>query len=166
MAVRFANRTATASHVLASDVPARPRVLLLREKKAGHINQVEGIGEILAELGPCEVERVDVRPKWWAHSAVRQIFLTRVPLNKPTATRNAIRRVYGFDADQLAADIVIGSGRPTIALGIWLAHYHRAVHLFSGHAKGPRTETIDLQLINNPRLAGDAAYALTPVRGS
>ena len=141
------------------------KVVLLREKKAGHINQVEGIGEVLGDLMPCEAVRVDVRPRWWAHSVVRQAYLHFVPLERPSTVRRAIRQVYGFDADALSADIVVGSGRPTIALGIWLAHYHKAVHIFSGHAKGPRTETINLQLINNPRLVGSARYAITPVPG-
>jgi mitochondrial fission protein ELM1 len=142
------------------------RLLLLREKKAGHINQVEGLAVIAGGLVPCEIARLDVRPKWWAHAAVRNAFLRHVPLTDKAAVRRAARRVYGIDFAALTKpDIVVGSGRPATALGIWLKAWFGARHIFSGHASGPLTETIDLQLVNSPRVTGPANVALSPVPG-
>jgi uncharacterized protein len=141
-------------------------LLLLREKKAGHINQVEGVGGIVGEIAPCDVARIEVRPKWWAHVVARNALLGRVDLADKTAIARAVKAVYGIDIESIARpDIVIGSGRPATALLIWLKAYYGATAIFSGHASGPLTETIDLQLANSPRAAGGANIAVLPVPG-
>ena len=53
--------------VLSRDAARCANVLLLREKKAGHINQVEGIGEILTELQRSLSRRTQIALPRWSH---------------------------------------------------------------------------------------------------
>lgn len=80
--------------------------------------------------------------------------------------RKAIRYTYALDVERLARpDLIIGSGRPSIALGIWLRSYFHSMFVFSGHARTPQAQAIDVQLVNCPRVWDSPSCAVTPLPG-
>ncbi len=135
------------------------RVLLLRDRKPGHFHQVEGLGRIIAGMAPATLDRFDVRPAWYAHSKTRQWLLRR----RGDPARLA-RFLYGpAILDLAAADVIVGSGRPTIAAGILLAERFRGKFVYSGWPSGFDRSRIHLILANSPRLMGEPNTVWTPV---
>lgn len=141
------------------------RVLVLREKKAGHINQVEGIADVLMSMGFSDFIRLDVRPRWWAHNAVRNLFLKGKCENRESL-KKIVKAMYGVDVESLGSpEIIIASGRPTTALSIVLKRIFGSKIIFSGRPSGPKISEIDLQMVNSPRLIGPKNRVLSPVPG-
>ncbi|WP_181706775.1 ELM1/GtrOC1 family putative glycosyltransferase [Chthonobacter rhizosphaerae] len=134
------------------------RVLLLRDKKPGHFNQVEAVGRILAEMGAA-VDRVDVRPAWYAHGEV----LKAAANHWRGAPGTMLRRLYGFDSDRAAPGLLVGSGRPTIAAGMFLRRQHGAPFLYIGRVSGYPSAEVDRQIVHNPREAHDSGCVWAPL---
>jgi mitochondrial fission protein ELM1 len=136
------------------------RLLLLREKKPGHYRQVEGVALAFARIAPVAIARLDVHPRWFAPDEVRRLTL-RLPFG---AAADRLRLLYGIDAARLARpQIVVGSGRPTVAAGILLAEHFNADFIFSGWAKNYDRSRIALSLSNSPGHAGVPGVVYVPI---
>ncbi|WP_075215359.1 ELM1/GtrOC1 family putative glycosyltransferase [Mongoliimonas terrestris] len=135
------------------------RVLLLRDKKPGHYHQVEAVGRMLAGMGAA-VDRVDIRPVWFGHGDILKLAVNRLPISP----RGLLERLYRLDPDRLQGpDLVVGSGRPTIAAGVFLKQVTGARFVYIGRISGYRTAHVDRQLVQNPREAHDRGCVLSPL---
>ncbi|MCS0493723.1 mitochondrial fission ELM1 family protein [Ancylobacter sp. MQZ15Z-1] len=138
------------------------KLLVLRDKKPGHFNQAEGVALAVGRLGETEVARIDVRPSWFAHDDVRKLIMRRYGRD----ARAWLRRMYHIEADALERpDVIIGSGRPTIAAGILLSRAFGGLpFLYSGGIGGYDTREVSLMVVASPRAAGNprCAWALIP----
>jgi uncharacterized protein len=138
------------------------RLLLLREKKPGHFHQVEGVASRIARMVPVEIDRLEVRPRSFAHNALRR----RIANDESADPTLWLRRLYGLEPGLFGRpELVIGSGRPTIAAGILLARLTGAKFIFSGEPSGYDTRHIALMLVNSPRLAGHPRCVFSPIPG-
>lgn len=113
-------------------------------------------------MRPSEVTRLEVTPRPWVFPALRNL---SVDLAATLGTRTALRLFWGVDPDRLARpDVIVGSGRPAVPLGILLARHFRVPHVFSGTADRMRLAgAIDLRLVPTPSFAGEANVEVTPV---
>ncbi|MFT0862258.1 ELM1/GtrOC1 family putative glycosyltransferase [Ancylobacter sp. G4_0304] len=138
------------------------KVLVLRDKKPGHFNQAEGVALALGRLASTQVTRLDVRPSWFAHDDIRKQIMKRWGRD----ARGWLKSMYAIDADALERpDVIVGSGRPTIAAGILLTRVFGGIpFLYSGGIGGYDTREVSLMLVASPRAAGNprSAYALIP----
>ncbi len=138
------------------------KLLVLRDKKPGHFNQAEGVALAVGRLAPTEVARLDVRPTFFAHDDIRKLIMRRYGRD----ARYWLRAMYRIDADTLEKpDVIIGSGRPTIAAGILLSRAFGGLpFLYSGGIGGYDTSEVSLMIVASPRAAGNprSAYALIP----
>ena len=138
------------------------KLLVLRDKKPGHFNQAEGVALAVGRLAPIEVTRLDIRPSWFAHDDVRKLIMRRYGKD----ARYWLRAMYGIEADRLEKpDVIIGSGRPTIAAGILISRIFGGVpFLYSGGIGGYDTREVSLMVVASPRAAGNprSAWALIP----
>lgn len=141
------------------------KLLVLRDKKPGHFNQAEGVALAVGRLAPTETARIDVRPNWFAHDDVRKFIMRRYGRTAPDA-RSWLRRMYAIEAGALEQpDVIIGSGRPTIAAGILISRAFGGVpFLYSGGIGGYDTREVSLMIVASPRAAGNprCAYSLIP----
>lgn len=138
------------------------KLLVLRDKKPGHFNQAEGVALAVGRLAPTEVSRLDVRPTFFAHDDIRKFIMRRYGRD----ARYWLCAMYKIDVDALEKpDVIIGSGRPTIAAGILLARAFGGLpFLYSGGIGGYDTSEVSLMIVASPRAAGNprSAYALIP----
>lgn len=136
------------------------RLLILRDEKPGHFNQAEGLALAVARLGAVDVRRLEVRPARFARDDLRKQVMRRW-------SRHAafwLRHLYGIALETVERpDIIVASGRPTIAAGLLISGHFNAPFVFSGgidgYAPGPRT----LNIVHSPRQAGDPGAAFTPI---
>jgi len=138
------------------------KLLVLRDKKPGHFNQAEGVALAVGRLTSTEVVRLDVRPTFFAHDDIRKIVMRRYGRD----ARYWLRAMYRIDVDALEKpDVIIGSGRPTIAAGILLSRAFGGLpFVYSGGIGGYDTSEVSLMIVASPRAAGNprSAYALIP----
>lgn len=139
------------------------KILLLRDKKPGHFNQAEGVSVALRRLGPTEVTRLEVRPSWFAHDDVRKHIMKHYARDN----RWWLNAMYHIDADALEApDVIVASGRPTIAAGILISRMFGEVpFIYSGGVDGYDLHPFGLQLVSSPRQAGDPGSVFVPIPG-
>ncbi|GLK70964.1 mitochondrial fission ELM1 family protein [Ancylobacter dichloromethanicus] len=137
------------------------KLLVLRDKKPGHFNQAEGVALAVGRLAPTEVARLDIRPTWFAHDDVRKFIMRRYGSD----ARKWLRSMYAIEAESLEKpDVIIGSGRPTIAAGILLSRAFGGVpFLYSGGIGGYDTREVSLMIVASPRAAGNPRSAWAPI---
>ncbi|MCB4771083.1 mitochondrial fission ELM1 family protein [Ancylobacter sp. Lp-2] len=136
------------------------RVLILRDRQPGHFNQAEGMALAVARLAPVEVQRLEIRPARWARDDIRKLVMRRWG-------RDAgfwLKRMYGVDLAGVAKpDVIVGSGRPTIAAGMLLSRHFGAPLVISGGIDGYDENAIALNIVSSPRQAGDPGAAYAPI---
>lgn len=137
------------------------KLLVLRDKKPGHFNQAEGVALAVGRLAPTDIARLDIRPTWFAHDDVRKIVMRRYG-------RDAaywLKAMYAIAAESLEKpDVIIGSGRPTIAAGILISRLFGGVpFLYSGGIGGYDTREVSLMIVASPRAAGNPRSAWAPI---
>lgn len=137
------------------------KLLVLRDKKPGHFNQAEGVALAIGRLAATEVTRIDVRPTWFAHDDVRKIVMRRWG-------RDAaywLKAMYGIAAESLEKpDVIVSSGRPTIAAGILISRFFGGVpFVYSGGIGGYDTREVSLMIVASPRAAGNPRCAWAPI---
>lgn len=137
------------------------KLLVLRDKKPGHFNQAEGVALAIGRLAPTEVERLDIRPTWFAHDDVRKIVMRRYGRD----ARYWLKAMYALDAEAMERpDVIVGSGRPTIAAGILLSRCFGGVpFVYSGGIGGYDTREVSLMIVASPRAAGNPRSAWAPI---
>ena len=136
------------------------RLLLLLDRRPGHYHQVEGLAAILARTTAVVADRLEVRPRRLARNFVRRLAVRQ---RRPGAEA-LLRLLYGIAPTGLARpDIVIGSGRPTIAAGILLARHFGARFLYSGFAPDYVHAGVDLMLVRTAEQARFNNCALTAI---
>ena len=136
------------------------RVLILRDRQPGHFNQAEGLALAVARLSPTQVQRVEIRPARWARDDIRKLVMRRAGRD----ARFWLKAMYGIDLAGVAkADIIVASGRPTIAVGILLSHHFEAPLVVSGGIDGYDQTAIALNIVASPRQAGDPGAAYAPI---
>lgn len=136
------------------------RILVLRDKKPGHYHQAEGIAAAAARIEPNAIERLDVRPRRLAHDMLRRRLLGWF-LHRPEL---GLRLFYGIDARRIAPfDMIVGSGRPTIAAGVLLSRLLGVPFVYSGWPDGYDPDVFGLILVDSPRKAGAPNAAFVPV---
>lgn len=137
------------------------KLLVLRDKKPGHFNQAEGVALAVGRLAATEVARLDIRPTWFAHDDVRKIVMRRYGRD----ARYWLKAMYAIAAESLdKPDVIIGSGRPTIAAGILLSRFFGGVpFLYSGGIGGYDTREVSLMIVASPRAAGNPRSAWAPI---
>lgn len=137
------------------------KLLVLRDKKPGHFHQAEGVALVIGRMTPIEIERIDIRPTFFAHDDVRKFIMRRFGRDPAYW----LRKMYGLDAGAIPRpDAIIGSGRPTVAAGILMARLFKVPFIYSGQIGGYDTSDVALQIVASPRSAGNprSAYALIP----
>ncbi|WP_029352264.1 ELM1/GtrOC1 family putative glycosyltransferase [Bosea sp. 117] len=137
------------------------KLLVLRDKKPGHFHQAEGVALAVARLAPAEIARLDIRPSWFAHDDIRKIIMRKWGRDPGWW----LKAMYHIDVAALERpDVLIGSGRPTVAAGILLKRVFGVPFLYSGQIGGYDTREVDLQVVASPRSGGNprSAYALIP----
>lgn len=137
------------------------KLLVLRDKKPGHFNQAEGVALAIGRLAPTEVARIDVRPSWFAHDDVRKIIMRRWGRD----ARYWLKAMYGIEADSFEKpDVIVGSGRPTVAAGILISRAFGGVpFVYSGGIGGYDTREVSLMVVASPRAAGNPRSAWAPI---
>ncbi|QFR32830.1 ELM1/GtrOC1 family putative glycosyltransferase [Ancylobacter sp. TS-1] len=137
------------------------KLLVLRDKKPGHFNQAEGVALAIGRLAPVEVARIDVRPSWFAHDDVRKIIMRRWGRD----ARYWLKSMYAIEADRLdRPDVIVGSGRPTVAAGILISRAFGGVpFVYSGGIGGYDTREVSLMIVASPRAAGNPRSAWAPI---
>ena len=135
------------------------RLLLLREHRPGEFNQTEGLAAAIARMTDFSVERIELRPRKWAHNYVRKFVLHTMG-----DAQRALQILYGVRMDTLMPpDVVIGAGRPTAAAGILIKRATGAKFLYSGFLRDYDLAAIDLLLVRSARHAGMPHCVLAPL---
>lgn len=109
------------------------RILVLADRRTGHVRQCEGLVRLIAETGPVEVETLPVTHARWANEMLRRL------LASCGSGRAAmlLKRCYGIDLASVPAfDLVVGSGRPTILAGLLLSEARGKSFIYSGRVEG------------------------------
>ncbi|MDR6954717.1 mitochondrial fission protein ELM1 [Ancylobacter sp. 3268] len=136
------------------------RVLVLRDRQPGHFNQAEGLALAVARLAPTDVQRLEIRPAKWARDDLRKLIMRRWGRD----ARFWLRLMYGVDlASVTRPDIIVASGRPTIAAGLLLSRHFAAPLVVSGGIDGYDAAAIALNIVSSPRQAGDPGAAYAPI---
>ncbi|MFD2141263.1 ELM1/GtrOC1 family putative glycosyltransferase [Ancylobacter oerskovii] len=135
-------------------------VLILRDRQPGHFNQAEGMALAVARLGPVEARRLEIRPARWARDDLRKLIMRRWGRDPDFW----LRLIYGIDlASVEKPDIIVASGRPTIAAGMLLSRHFAVPFVVSGGIDGYDAKAIALNIVSSPRQAGDAGAAYAPI---
>ncbi len=136
------------------------RLLIVRDRKPGHFHQTEGLARLIAERVPAEIDRLPVKPRRLAHSFVRRMALKHFA--KDPAWWLGL--LYGVDVAGLARpDVVLASGRPTIAAGIFLARHFGADLVYTGRATGYDRADFTRMLVPFPRYAAEPQSTYSPI---
>jgi mitochondrial fission protein ELM1 len=139
------------------------RILLLLIDKPGHRHQAEGLAHVMGRMRDTEVDRLEVKPRWFVPPALRQLGVRRL---RSIAPAFWLKHLYGIDVDELEKpDVIVGSGRPAVAVGLLLKRHFDVPYVYSGLARGLSTASeIDLLLVNEKDFAATRPNAvLTPV---
>jgi len=135
-------------------------LLLLRENKLGHANQVEGLAAIIARMTEVAVDRIEVRRRRLPLKSLQNWLVARFPHWGP----HWLRTFYGIDLGRMARpDVIVGSGDITIAVGILASRITGAKFVLAGDPKGYDTRDIGLVIVHSPRLAGDPNCVFAPI---
>ncbi len=138
------------------------RILVLLINKPGHRHQAEGVAHVIGRMRAASVERLEVKPRWFVPPALRQLGVNSFRFFAPAFW---LKHLYGIDAARLARpDVIVGSGRPAIGVGLLLKRHFGVPYVYSGLGRGvPTTPQIDLMLVSVRSYAALPNAALTPV---
>ena len=138
------------------------RILTLLIDKTGHRHQAEGVARVMGRLRPAVSVPLEVRPRWFAPPPLRQLGVNRWRALPPGLF---LRVLWGIDAAAIEPpDVIVGSGRPAIGVGLLLKRRFGVPYVYSGLGRGvPTIGEIDLRLVSHASQAGDANAELTPV---
>lgn len=136
------------------------RLLLVRDVRPGHFNQVEGVALAIARLRDVVVERIDLRPRIHAGGLVRDwAFGTRY-----FDRAWLLNWIFGIRLDPtFSADIVISSSRKSLVAGSLIARLLGARLIVSGFLEGYDPRDYDLMLVQSRRYAGELNCAYSPL---
>jgi mitochondrial fission protein ELM1 len=136
--------------------------LVLLINKTGHRHQAEGVAHVVERMRPTVRVPVEVKPRVWAPPLARNL---SVAAARAFGIPAVLKAVYGIDPDSLPRpDLVIGSGRPAVPVGILLGRHFGVPHVYSGLADGMRlAPAIDLRLVSVRAHADEPNAVLTPV---
>lgn len=137
-------------------------VLVLLINKIGHRHQAEGVAHVVERMVPATRASLEVAPRRWAFPALRNL---SVALSRWIGIRAALWLIYGIDPARLRRpDVVIGSGRPAVPVGILLGRWFGVPHVYSGLADGMRlAPEIDLRLVSVQTFGDEPNAVFTPV---
>ncbi len=109
------------------------RILVLADRRTGHVRQCEGLVRLIAEAGPVEVATLPIVHARWANDLIRRLLAS---CGKGRAAM-LLKRCYGIDlADVPIFDLVIGSGRPTVLAGLLLSAARGKGFVYAGRVEG------------------------------
>ncbi|MBH0236355.1 ELM1/GtrOC1 family putative glycosyltransferase [Methylobrevis albus] len=138
------------------------RLLVLEDKKPGHAHQARGIARAIARLTAVETTQIEARPGRLGHHRLLAFAANR----RGGKAATWLRRLYGIDVAVLGRpDAVVGSGRPTIAAGLFLSRHFGVPFVYAGRIKGYHLDDRCLQLVASPRHGFDPGCAYAPVPG-
>lgn len=138
------------------------RILTLLINKPGHRHQAEGVAHVMGRMRESRVERLEVRPRWFVPPLFRQLGVNSF---RAVAPAFWLKHLYGIDVAAMARpDVIVGSGRPAIGVGLLLKRHFGVPYVYSGLGRGvPTTPEIDLMLVSVKSFADLPNAALTPV---
>ena len=138
------------------------RILVLLINKPGHRHQAEGVAHVMGRMREATVERLEVRPRWFVPPPLRQLGVNSFRFLSPAFW---LRQLYGIDVARLdRPDVIVGSGRPAIAVGLLLKRHFGVPYVYSGLGRGvSTTPEIDVMLVSVKSFADFPNAALTPV---
>ena len=122
------------------------RILTLLINKIGHRHQAEGVAHVMGRMREAEVDRLEVVPRWFVPPPLRQLGVDRFHFLPPAFW---LKHLYGIDVAALRRpDVIVGSGRPAVAVGLLLKRHFGVPYVYSGLARGIATAAqIDLLLV-------------------
>jgi hypothetical protein len=136
------------------------RLLLLRERKLGHANQVEGLALAIGRMTKVCPDRLEVRRKPLPGKLLQRRIMTRLP----DRGYRWLRAFYGIDLEkQPKPDVILGSGDVTIGVGILARRLTGAKFILAGDPKDYDTREIDLVIVHSPRVAGEPNCVFAPI---
>lgn len=138
------------------------RILTLLINKPGHRHQAEGVAHVMGRMREATNVRLEVRPRWFVPPPLRQLGVNSFRFLPPAFW---LRHLYGIDVARLERpDVIVGSGRPAIAVGLLLKRHFGVPYVYSGLGVGvSTTPEIDLMLISVESWGARPNTALTPV---
>ena len=138
------------------------RILVLLINKPGHRHQAEGVAHVLGRMRESRVARLEVKPRWFVPPPLRQLGVNSLRVLPPAFW---LKHLYGIDVARLERpEVIVGSGRPAIAVGLLLKRHFGLPYIYSGLGRGvPTTPEIDLMLVSVKSFADLPNAALTPV---
>ena len=138
------------------------RILVLLINKPGHRHQAEGMAHVMGRMRETVVERLEVKPRWFVPPPLRQLGVASFRFLPPAFW---LKLLYGIDVAALGRpDVILGSGRPAIGVGLLIKRHFGVPYVYSGLGRGvPTTPEIDLMLVSVPSFADEPNAVLTPV---
>jgi mitochondrial fission protein ELM1 len=129
--------------------------------KPGHRHQAQGVAQVVARARPARSQLIEVSYRFWAHRSLR----SRLVEIAGVSPAFWLKLIYGIDVRTIdPPDMVIGSGRPCVAAGIFLARHFKAPFVYAGPAAGMSdARFIDRILTNVPSRANNRNAVHTPV---
>lgn len=138
------------------------RILTLLINKPGHRHQAEGVAHVVGRMRPAVSVGLEVVPRWFVPPPLRSLGVDRLRALPPAFW---LRHLYGIDVAAIdRPDLIVGSGRPAIGVGLLLKRHFATPYVYSGLGVGvATTPEIDLMLVSVRAYADLANAALTPV---
>ncbi|MBA3520375.1 MAG: mitochondrial fission ELM1 family protein, partial [Rhizobiales bacterium] len=136
------------------------RILLIRDKRAGHRNQVEAIAAIAANETDVAIDRIDIR-RWRVVGGNLRHRVFRTFADDRGRLLNILFGIRLTAAER--PDLVIASGRATFIAGSLIARQFGTKLLHSGFLSGFDPEYFDLMLVQSPRFAHEPKSVFTPL---
>jgi hypothetical protein len=138
------------------------RILTLLINKIGHRHQAEGVAHVMGRMRDAVVDRLEVKPRWFVPPPLRQLGVAALRGLPPAFW---LKHLYGIDVARITPPhVIVGSGRPAVAVGLLLKRHFGVPYVYSGLARGVSTAPeIDLMLVSVKAFASRPNAALTPV---
>ncbi len=138
------------------------RILTLLINKPGHRHQAEGVAHVMGRMREAVDVGLEVRPRWFVPPPLRQLGVNAFRFVPPAFW---LKHLYCIDVAEIdRPDVIVGSGRPAIAVGLLLKRHFGIPYVYSGLGVGvSTTPEIDLMLISVESWATRPNVALTPV---
>jgi mitochondrial fission protein ELM1 len=141
--------------------PGMPlRLLLIREARPGHFNQVDGVALAIGHLREVVIERLELRPRVYAGGLVREWIFRHLKLDRAWL----LDWLFGIRlAPNTHADIVVASSRKSLVAGSLIARLLGARLIVSGFLEGYDPKDYDLMLVQSPRFSGEPNCVYSPL---
>jgi uncharacterized protein len=137
------------------------RLLVLLIDKVGHRHQAEGLAKVVGRMqSGLTTDRLEIKARPLAHASLRY-----AALGWNMAPRTALRLFYGIDPARLdRPDMIVSSGRPAIAAGLFLKRYFNIPYIYSGLAEGVAAAAeIERLLVSAPSFGDLPNAVVTPM---